>query len=173
MDVFGFIGDISMAEKSLNKHQIIGRLGKDPELRYTTNGTAVTTHSVATADSYKDAQGNLVETTEWHRVIAWGKLGEICGQYLNKGSKVYFEGKSQTKKWTDKQGVERYTTELIARDMILLGDRGEGGNYPPHPADQEQGVAPQSFSSAPATTGPPKSQVAGQDSTTPPDDKPF
>lgn len=134
-----------MAEKSLNKTQIIGRLGGDPELRYTANGQPVATLNVATSDSWTDAQGQAQERTEWHRVVLWGKLGEIAGDYLKKGSRVYLEGRLQTNKWTDKTGNERETKELIARDMILLGGKGDSH------ADAPQPAAP-----APAMTGKPQ-----------------
>jgi len=106
----------------LNKVQIIGHLGQDPTTRYMPNGDAVCNFSVATTETWKDKQsGEKKEATEWHRFTAYRKLGEICGQYLKKGSCVYLEGKLQTRKWTDKDGVERYTTEIIADSMQMLG----------------------------------------------------
>lgn len=116
-----------MAGKSLNKVTLIGNLGKDPELSYTPSGVAVAKFSVATNERWKDQEGNLQEHTEWHNIVAWRKLAEICGQYLKKGSKVYLEGKLQTRSWDDKNtGVKRYSTEVIADDLIMLDSRGAG-----------------------------------------------
>ena len=109
---------------SLNKAIIIGHLGKDPETRYTADGTAVCNFTVATTESWKDkASGQKKEATEWHRVDAFSKLAEICGQYLKKGSLVYVEGKITTRKWTDKEGVERYSTSIRADQMKMLGGK--------------------------------------------------
>ncbi len=116
-----------MAGKSLNKVQLIGHLGKDPELSYTASGVAVAKYSIATNERWKDQEGNVQERTEWHNIVAWRKLAEICGQYLKKGSKVYLEGKLQTRSWDDKNtGVKRYTTEIIADDLIMLDTKGAG-----------------------------------------------
>jgi single-strand DNA-binding protein len=118
-----------MAGKSLNKVILIGNLGKDPEVSYTASGVAVAKFSVATNERWKDSEGNPQERTEWHNIIAWRKLAEICGQYLKKGSKVYLEGKLQTRSWDDKNtGAKRYTTEIIVDDMIMLDGRGGGGS---------------------------------------------
>lgn len=117
--------------RSVNKALIIGNLGADPELRYTQGGTAVCNMRVATNESYKDNSGELVEKTEWHTVVAWGRLAEICGEYLKKGRQVYFEGSLQTRQWEDKDGQTRYSTEIKAREMMMLSDGGngsEGGN---------------------------------------------
>jgi len=114
-----------MAGKSLNKVLLIGNLGKDPELSYTASGIAVAKFSIATNERWKDNDGNFQERTEWHNIVAWRKLAEICGQYLKKGSKVYLEGKLQTRSWDDKNsGAKRYTTEVIADDLIMLDARG-------------------------------------------------
>ncbi len=114
---------------SVNKAIIVGRLGKDPEMRYMPNGDAVANVTVATSESWKDKQsGEKRETTEWHRVVFFRKLAEIAGQYLKKGSQVYIEGKITTRKWQDKDGQERYTTEIVANDMTMLGGRSEGGS---------------------------------------------
>ena len=110
---------------SLNKAMIIGRLGADPEVRYTQNNTAVANMSVATSDRYKDKNGEWKETTEWHRVVAWGRLAEICQQYLKKGSQVYFEGPIQTRSWEDKDGQKQYSTEIKALAMQMLDTRGD------------------------------------------------
>lgn len=109
---------------SLNKAMIIGRLGQDPEVRYTQSNTAVATLSVATTERYKDRNGELQENTEWHRVVAWGRLAEICQEYLKKGSLAYFEGPIQTREWEDKDGQKRYTTEIKALSMQMLDSRG-------------------------------------------------
>jgi single-strand DNA-binding protein len=114
--------------RSLNKVTLIGNLGQDPEVKYMQNGDAVASFSLATSESWKDkTSGEQVEKTEWHRCVAWRKLGEIVGQYARKGQKLYVEGKLQTRKWTDKEGQERYTTEIQVNDIILLSAKGEGG----------------------------------------------
>lgn len=105
----------------LNKAMIIGTLGKDPEIRYTNDGTGVATLSVATNEKWKDKSGDQQERTEWHRVTLWGRLAEIAGEYLRKGSHVYIEGKIQTRKWQDRDGNDRYTTEIVGRAMQMLG----------------------------------------------------
>ncbi len=124
-----------MAGKSLNKVLLIGNLGKDPELSYTPSGIAVAKFSVATSERWKDNDGNFQDRTEWHNIVVWRKLAEICGQYLKKGSKVYLEGKLQTRSWDDKNsGAKRYATEIIADDMIMLDSKGAaadvGGESP-------------------------------------------
>lgn len=113
---------------AINKAILIGNLGQDPELRYTGNGTAVCNMRLATTDRYKDGAGEMVERTEWHNVVAWARLAEICGEYLRKGSKVYFEGQLQTRSWEDRDGNTRYTTEIRARDMLMLDSRGGNGS---------------------------------------------
>lgn len=117
---------------SVNKVIIVGNLGRDPETRYMPNGDAVTNVAVATTESWKDKNsGEKKELTEWHRITFYRKLAEIAGQYLKKGSQVYVEGRLQTRKWTDKEGAERYTTEIIADTMQMLGSRqGMGGGAP-------------------------------------------
>ena len=111
---------------SLNRVEIIGRLGKDPEIRYSQKGDAVCNMTIATDESYTDRDGNKVEKAEWHKVVCYGKQAENCGQYLTKGSLVFVEGGLQTRKWQDKEGVERYTTEIKAQRVQFL-DRKEGG----------------------------------------------
>lgn len=111
---------------SVNKALIIGNLGKDPETRYMPNGDAVTNITVATTETWKDKNGEKQEKTEWHRVTFYRKLAEIASQYLKKGSSVYVEGRIETKKWTDKSGVERYSTDIIASDMKMLGGKPSG-----------------------------------------------
>jgi len=113
--------------RGINKVILVGNLGQDPELRYTGGGTAVCNMRIATSESYKDKDGNLVENTEWHTVVAWARLAEICGEYLKKGSQAYFEGSLQTRQWEDKEGNTRYSTEVKVREMQLLGGRGGGG----------------------------------------------
>jgi len=112
--------------KSVNKVILIGNLGKDPELKYTGGGTAVATVTVATNERFKDKEGNWQDRTEWHNVVLWQRLAEIAQEYLKKGNKVYVEGRLQTRSWEDKQGQKRYTTEIVASDLVLLGGRGEG-----------------------------------------------
>ncbi len=110
----------------INKVIIVGRLGRDPEMRYTPDGTAVANFSVATSDEWKDKNtGEKKERTEWHRIVAWRRLGEICGEYLSKGRQVYIEGKLQTRSW-EQDGVTRYTTEIVASDVQFLGGRADG-----------------------------------------------
>jgi single-strand DNA-binding protein len=111
----------------INKVIIVGRLGRDPELRYTPDGTAVANFSVATSDEWKDKNsGEKKERTEWHRIVAWRRLGEICGEYLSKGRQVYVEGRLQTRSW-EQEGVTRYTTEIIANDVQFLGNKDDAG----------------------------------------------
>ena len=110
----------------INKAIIVGRLGKDPEMRYMPDGTAVANFSVATSEDWKDkATGEKKERTEWHRIVAFRKLGEICGEYLAKGKLVYIEGRIQTRAWDDKDGVKRNTTEIIASNMQMLDSKGQ------------------------------------------------
>ncbi len=123
---------------SVNKVILIGNLGKDPETRHMTNGDAVTNITLATTDTWKDKNGEKQEKTEWHRVTFYRKLAEIVGEYLKKGRSVYVEGRLETKKWTDKNGVERYTTEIVATDMKMLGDK-PGGDAAPTPRNAGAG----------------------------------
>jgi single-strand DNA-binding protein len=117
---------------SVNKVIIVGNLGKDPEVRYTPNGDSVTNVTIATTDTWKDkGTGEKKEATEWHRVVFFGKLAEIAGQYLKKGRQVYVEGALRTRKWTDKEGHERYTTEIVANEMKMLGSREGMSDSPP------------------------------------------
>ncbi len=111
----------------VNKVIIVGNLGNDPEVRYSNNGAAIANISVATSDSWKDKNtGERQERTEWHRIVMFNRLGEIAGEYLKKGSKVYIEGKLQTRKWQDQQGQDRYSTEIVADQMQMLDSRGGG-----------------------------------------------
>ncbi|EBL9223650.1 single-stranded DNA-binding protein [Salmonella enterica] len=121
-----------MASRGLNKVQLIGHLGQDPEVRYLPNGKAVANLSLATSDTWKDKQtGEPKERTEWHRVVLYEKLADVAGEYLRKGALVYIEGELRTRKWTDQNGQERYTTEVVVSmqgTMQMLGSRGNGGN---------------------------------------------
>jgi len=126
---------------SVNKVMLIGNLGRDPEVRYMPDGQAIANVSVATTDTWKDKSGEKQERTEWHRVAFFGKLAEIAGEYLKKGSQVYVEGRLQTRKWQDKEGQERYTTEIVAERMQMLGSRGGMGTGPAE--TQERPAAPQ------------------------------
>ena len=128
---------------SLNRATILGNLGKDPEVRYTPEGTAIANVSVATTEKWKDKSGEQKEKTEWHRVSFFGKTAEAVGEYLKKGSRVYVEGKLSTRKWTDKAGVDHYTTEINATKMEML-DKKEGG---------DSGKSHDSESKAPQKTG--------------------
>ena len=141
-----------MATRGVNKVIIVGNLGQDPELRYTQAGKAVVNLSVATSESWKDKQtGQPQERTEWHRVVLFDKVAEIAGEYLRKGSKVYIEGQNRTRKWQDKDGQDRYTTEIHGRDMQMLDSSnqsspgGDGGGQGvdssiPHPTPSPMGV---------------------------------
>ncbi len=134
---------------SVNKVILIGNLGRDPETRYSADGAAITNITIATSDSWKDkATGEKKEQTEWHRVVFFNRLAEIAGEFLRKGRPVYVEGKLRTRKWTDKEGQERYTTEIVADSMQLLGSReGMGGGGAPG-GDYDDAPAP-----APARSG--------------------
>jgi single-strand DNA-binding protein len=114
--------------RGVNKVTLIGNLGQDPEVRYTANGSAVANVSIATAESWKDREsGDLQERTEWHRVVFFSRLAEIVAEYLKKGSQVYIEGRLQTRKWQDRDGNDKYTTEIVANEMQMLGGRGGAG----------------------------------------------
>lgn len=110
---------------SVNKVILIGNLGADPELRYTATGTAVANFNIATKDVWTNKDGTKEDRTEWHRIVAWARLGEICGEYLAKGKQVYIEGKLRTRSWEDREGNKRYTTEILAQTMQMLGPAGE------------------------------------------------
>ena len=140
--------------RGVNKVILVGNLGKDPEIKYTASGAAIANLTLATSESWNHKQsGEKVEKTEWHRVVAFQRLAEIMGEYLRKGSQVYIEGKLQTRKWQDQNGQDRWTTEVVANDMQMLGARGgEGGGQPQgggggggfrkNPAPQQQQQAP-------------------------------
>ncbi|ECW0088082.1 single-stranded DNA-binding protein [Salmonella enterica subsp. enterica] len=153
-----------MASRGLNKVQLIGHLGQDPEVRYLPNGKAVANLSLATSDTWKDKQtGEQKDRTEWHRVVLYEKLAEVAGEYLRKGSQVYIEGELRTRKWTDQNGQERYTTEIVVSmqgTMQMLGSRGNasGGN------GQQQGGQgqPQQPASRTYSGTPPKQHPANE-----------
>lgn len=136
-----------MAGKGVNKVILVGNLGKDPEIRYATSGVAVTNITIATTDSWRNKQtGENEDRTEWHRIIFFNKLAEIANQYLRKGSKVFVEGSLQTRKWTDKEGHDRYTTEVVANEMVMLDKRSDApGGFDQQGFQQFQapGPAPQ------------------------------
>jgi len=111
---------------SVNKVILIGNLGRDPEVRYMPSGDAMVSINLATTDNWRDKSGEKQEKTEWHRIVMFGKVAEIAGEYLKKGSQAYFEGRLQTRKWTDKEGQDRYTTEIVADRMQMLGSRSGG-----------------------------------------------
>lgn len=128
--------------RGVNKVILVGNLGKDPETSYTPSGQSVTKFSLATSRSYKDKSGELKEETEWHNIVAWGRTGEICQQYLTKGRSAFVEGRIQTRSWEDKEGKKRYMTEIVANEVVLLGGRGEGGGEPQgRPAGAARGAA--------------------------------
>lgn len=158
---------------SVNKVILVGNLGRDPETRYTADGAAITNIAVATSDRWKDkASGEMKEATEWHRVVFFGRLAEIAGEYLRKGRSVYVEGRLRTRKWQDKEGQDRYTTEIVADNMQMLGSReGMGGPAP----EFDGGDDAPARSNAPARSAPsrpaaakPAAQIADMD-----DDIPF
>jgi single-strand DNA-binding protein len=116
-----------MSKGTVNKVIIIGRLGRDPEMRYAASGTAVVNLTMATNHRSKDQDGNWIDNTEWHRVVAYGRTAEVAGEYLTKGRLAYVEGRIQTRQWEDQNGQKRYTTEVVCNNLQLLGGRGEGG----------------------------------------------
>ena len=138
--------------RGVNKAIIVGTLGQDPEIRYTANGGAVANISVATNESWRDkATGEAQERTEWHRIVMFGKLAEIAQQYLKKGSQAYFEGRIQTRKWQDNEGKDRYSTEIVANEMQMLGGRaGAGGGAPMDSGGQSQSQSQSQPQSRPA-----------------------
>ena len=135
--------------RGVNKVILVGNCGQDPETRYSANGVAITNINVATTDSWKDKQtGQMQERTEWHRVVFFRRLAEIAGEYLKKGSKVYIEGKLQTRKWQDKEGNDRYTTEVVANEMQMLDSRGGSTSY-----NQDETPTAQPMSQEPTPAG--------------------
>jgi single-strand DNA-binding protein len=124
--------------RGVNKVILIGNLGRDPEIRYIRDGTAVANLNLATSESWNDANGQRQERTEWHRVVAWGRLAEIAKEYLGKGRQVFIEGKLQTRSWEDKDGHKRYTTEIKADQMVMLGGRGDGSRADAEPPSEPE-----------------------------------
>ncbi|HBV4265999.1 TPA: single-stranded DNA-binding protein [Klebsiella pneumoniae] len=159
-----------MASRGVNKVILVGNLGQDPEVRYMPNGGAVANITLATSESWRDKQtGENKEVTEWHRVVLFGKLAEVAGEYLRKGSQVYIEGQLRTRKWTDQAGVEKYTTEVVVNvggTMQMLGGRAQNASQP---GNQPQGG--QQFSGQPQTTG--TAPAAGNEPPPFDDDIPF
>jgi single-strand DNA-binding protein len=139
---------------SVNKVILVGRLGRDPESRYTSAGQAVCNFTLATDESFRDRSGERQKRTEWHRIVVWGKQAEIAQQYLRKGSLVFIEGRIQTRQWDDREGQKRTTVEVVANNFRMLGGRAEGG-APPVPAETE--------SSAPAAEEAPSSEISDED----------
>ena len=132
-----------MASRGVNKAVILGNVGDDPSIRYMPNGKAVANFTVATSESWKDQQGQKQEKTEWHRCTAYDKLAEIIGEYIKKGSKLYLEGKLQTRKWQDQQGQDRYTTEIIVSEMQMLDGKPQQGSQQQQGQQQAQQGQPQ------------------------------
>lgn len=152
--------------RGINKVIVVGNLGNDPEVRYSQQGTAVATISVATSEQWKDKDGNQQERVEWHRVKFFGRLAEIAGEYLKKGRQVYVEGSLRTDKYTDKDGIERYATGIIAREMQMLGSNEEDSDRNgSRPAQSRRGGGP--------VRQPPSSGPTGNDDPFPDDDIPF
>jgi single-strand DNA-binding protein len=149
--------------RGVNKVILVGNLGRDPEVRYSPNGQAVANVTIATSESWKDkTTGDKQERTEWHRIVFFGRLAEIAGEYLKKGAQIYIEGRLQTRKWQDKEGHDRYTTEIVANEMQMLGSRS-GAGAPSEPMPEAA-----TAESAPARSGGAKSASADFD-----DDIPF
>ena len=155
---------------SVNKVIVIGNLGRDPETRYTADGAAITNITVATYRKYKDSSGQQQEETEWHKIAFFGRLAEIAGEYLKKGRPVYVEGRLRTRKWQDKEGQDRYTTEIVAENMQMLGSReGMGGGGAEFEGGADEPRAPaRAPASKPAAAAKPASSMADLD-----DDIPF
>lgn len=140
--------------RGINKVILVGNLGADPETRYMPSGGAVTNLRLATSESWKDrTSGDQQERTEWHRVAMFGRLAEIAAEYLRKGSQVYIEGSLRTRKWQDNQGNDRYSTEVIAKEMQMLSGRGMGDSTPPMPAERGGAPQPAAQSGTTATAG--------------------
>lgn len=150
--------------RGINKVILIGNLGQDPEVRFTPSGTAVANLSLATSDTWMDKQtGQRQERTEWHRIVLFNKTAEIAQQYLKKGSKVYIEGRLQTRKWQDQNGQDKYSTEVVANDMQMLDSRGGGdfqggGSYPNNQPQQGGGYPPQGNNQFQGNNPPPQQQ---------------
>ena len=146
--------------RSVNKVILLGRLGKDPELTYIPSGQSVAKFTMATNRSYKDKSGEWKEETDWHNIVAWGKLGEICAQYLAKGRQAYVEGQIRTRSWEDREGKKRTTTEIIANEVVLLGARGEGA---PEAASRAAGASPSGASPEDSSGGSGSPEITDDD----------
>ncbi|MFM1910720.1 MAG: Single-stranded DNA-binding protein [Pseudomonadota bacterium] len=157
---------------SVNKVILVGNLGRDPEMRFMPNGEAVCNFSIATTDSWKDKSGQKQERTEWHNIVIYRKLAEIAGEYLKKGRPVYIEGRLQTRKWQTKEGQDRYTTEIIADQMQMLGGREGGGASSSYDSMDEDQSRPQQ-ASRPAQSVPAQQPASGGDFDAFEDDIPF
>jgi single-strand DNA-binding protein len=147
----------------VNKVTLIGNLGRDPEIRYTPQGTAVANFSIATSEQWTDkTSGEKKQRTEWHRVVFWGNQAEIIGQYLQKGRQVWVEGKLQTRKWTDNNNVDRYTTEVVGKEFLMLGTRGSnGGGQSNVGQNNQQGSPNQNFNQQSNANGFPGNEYSG------------
>lgn len=159
--------------RGINKVILVGNLGQDPELRYTGSGTAVCNIRLATNESYKDANGDWIERTEWHSIVAWARLAEICNEYLHKGSQVYFEGSLQTRSYEDRDGNTKYTTEIKAREMMMLGGREESfnsGGASPQRVPETASAAPVAEGAANGAAKPAGEAKSGDDYTFEADD---
>ena len=171
-----------MARRGVNKVILLGNVGGDPELRYTPSGAGVANFSIATNESWTDKNsGERQERTEWHRIVAWGRLAEICNQYLRKGSKVYIEGRLQTRSWEGQDGQRRYTTEIVANEMQMLDSRdesggppaGDGGGYVAQSAPQGAPPAGGQQYGGQASSAPQGGNAAGPPQGGPPEPPPF
>lgn len=163
---------------SVNKVILVGNLGRDPEVRYMPNGEAVCNFSIATTDNWKDKSGAKQERTEWHNIVMYRKLAEIAGEYLKKGRPVYVEGRLQTRKWQTKEGQDRYTTEIIADQMQMLGGRDSGGSNASYDGGMDQSSGADDFNQAPinpssSKQAPPKPVASGSGFDDFEDDIPF
>jgi len=150
---------------TINKVILIGRLGKDPELKYTPSGTPVATFSLATDENYKDHTGEQQQRTEWHRIVAWSKLAEICGEYLTKGKLVYIEGSIRSRQWQDQTGNKRTSYEIIARNMQMLGSKAESERSPAAGMDRPTGPRPAPAPAAPSAepVSPSEPEISDED----------
>ncbi len=156
---------------SVNKVILVGNLGRDPDMRYLPSGEAVANLAIATTDKYKDKSGQMVEQTEWHRVSFFGRTAEVCGQYLKKGGQVYVEGSIRTRKYTDKEGVEKYATEIRGDRMQMLGSKGGGGMANMDDGGYDQSPPPQRSQPAKAPASAQRPASSGFDDMD--DDIPF
>jgi single-strand DNA-binding protein len=145
---------------SVNKAILVGRLGRDPETRYTSGGQAVCNFTLATDETYRDRNGEKQKRTEWHRIVVWGKQAEIAQQYLHKGSLIFLEGRIQTRQWDDREGQKRTTVEIVANNFRMLGGRGEGGTAPGAGAGE---IEPQAAAAAAGAEDLPSTEISDED----------